>query len=213
MMVSSCVSDPTYTVYERLVIRFQTPVGVKAADRIARQDYRYHPDGLFMTNTRMTAHVEGEALVADLGQSLLVFALLKQVVDKVGYGAFDAEYEQNPRALLKAMSQSPEDFTPRPVPRNHWPQLVTFGDLSDPLSVRRGDRDDLFPDTNERYALLSADIEILPETAVTRKVAGLLPWLKTVETASIDGIVGVLPADRPLSNRLYVRQFLAQSDQ
>jgi len=98
------------------------------------------------------------------------------------------------------------------VPRNHWPQLVIFDDLSDPLSVRRGDRDNLFPDTNERYALLSADIEILPETPVTRKVAGLLPWLKTVETASIDGIVGVLPDDRPLSNRLYVRQFLAQSD-
>ena len=212
MMLSACVSDPTYTVFERLVIRFQTPVGVKTADRIARHDYRYHPDGLFMTNTRMTTHIEGEALVADLGQSRLVFALLKQVVDKVGYGAFESEYAQDPRALLDAMSQAPEDFAPRPVPRNHWPQLVIFDDLSDPLSVRRGDRDNLFPDTNERYALLSADIEILPETPVTRKVAGLLPWLKTVETASIDGIVGVLPDDRPLSNRLYVRQFLAQSD-
>ncbi|MGH1454323.1 MAG: hypothetical protein ACRBBV_14250 [Paracoccaceae bacterium] len=206
---AGCSPKQKYRVYERLILHFDTPHGPTTASGVGVKTYRYYPDRLPLTNTRMTSSFEGEAIVIDFGSERIAFAVIARGIGQVvGYGAFDADYDKDPTALLEALAQTPDLFSIHSVPKRFWPQLVVFEDPLDPLSVRRAERHDIFPADGGAYALTGVEIEILDTTPTTKKIASILPWLSTVQSSSIDGVAGVISPDRPLSNELYRTQFI-----
>jgi hypothetical protein len=181
--LAGCLSKQTYRVYERLTLHFQTPHGPTTASGVGVKKYRYYPERLPLTNTELTSSFVGEAIVIDLGPERTTFALIPRGTGHVvAYGAFDAEYDKNPAATLEALAQTPGLFSIRSVPKRFWPQLVVFEDPLDPLSVRRVERDDIFPEKDGAYALTGVEIEILDETPTTQKILGILPWLTTLQS-------------------------------
>ncbi|MBD3665801.1 hypothetical protein [Sulfitobacter aestuariivivens] len=209
-LLVACESKPEYLVYERLILHFETPDGLKTASGVARKRYVYHPKDLPLTNTRITTSIVGEAILIDLGPGLHVVALLKRVdYNSVGYGAFNKDFDRNPTEILKALTQTPEKFSVRSVPTRSWPQLVVFEDLSEPTSVRRADRQDIFPGQEGVYALSSVEIQVLKKTPITRVISDAMPWLQSLERGPIDGTQVTMSKSRPLANELFRRDFVS----
>jgi hypothetical protein len=71
----------------------------------------------------------------------------------------------------------------RELAPKQYPLLVTFGDISDPASVKRVDPDNLELAFGPGYALQSITLSITDEPVTTGKVEKVLGWLAEVGRA------------------------------
>ena len=89
--------------------------------------------------------VRGEAVVVDLGEGRVLFALLPHEGVRAAYAAdgrieaFDPDAFRRYFFKLKYLTS----HAPADVPRENYPRLVSFADISDPVSVALVDPDDL----------------------------------------------------------------------
>ena len=152
------------------------------------------------------ADVRGEAVVVDMGDRGVLFALISHESDLEFYNAFPVE--GHPRGVggssstgiryysslpLGTKAELPPDFPPG------YPNIVTFIDMNDPKSVtlaqvwKRGDdglyyliedrMEELF---GEGVKLKSIELEITDEPVTWGVVDEYLPWLKNIKS-NIDG--------------------------
>lgn len=152
------------------------------------------------------ADVRGEAVVVDMGDRGVLFALISHASDLEFYNTFPVpghpigvggsssagiEYYSNLPVGTKA--EMPSDFPPG------YPKLVTFTDISDPKTVtlaqvwarqeqglytlKGGRMEELFGEGGE---LKSIELEITDEPVTWGVVDEYLPWLKDIKS-NIDG--------------------------
>lgn len=122
----------------------------------------------------------GEAVVVALPDNRYLFALLKGEqgvsAEDLALKAFAKEISaqgSNNKAGLRFLSTSDAKAE---LPRNAYPILVTFDDISGPASVRRVDPDDLAATFGPGYSLKSITLELTSEGETSGRVEGLFSY-------------------------------------
>jgi hypothetical protein len=125
--------------------------------------------------------VKGEAVVVDLGERGVLFGL-------IDWNSYDEFYDAFPypkgggQATADGIryynTLEPGRSAPLTNPK-YWPQMVTFGDLHDPKSVKAVDPDDLAAAFGEGVSLKGITVEITDEP-VTWEMDRVLPEYRAV---------------------------------
>lgn len=137
--------NPSYTWHQKLTVAVDTPDGRKSGASVQAVTWAANPvHPFFRDSASHTGEVRGEAVVVDLGGGKYLFKLLgnSRTIALATY-ADPSAGDVVSRAMVHARAVLAGDGGPRPVPAQYRPLLVTFGDISDPSSVKRVDPDDL----------------------------------------------------------------------
>ncbi|MEO0501377.1 MAG: hypothetical protein AAF205_12610 [Pseudomonadota bacterium] len=185
---------PTYRY--KLTVEVDTPEGVRTGSAV--REVRSGISGSIPAPGSVRRAVAGEAVAVDLPNGETLFALLIE----------DQSLEKSPRILTadaghvaqyvfmdriktepgfvggseayKSYVAALSTRTYRAeVPRQFYPQLVRFDDITDPTSVEAVDADDLSASFGEGYALRRIVVETTDET-VTRNIEEWLKWLPRI---------------------------------
>lgn len=117
-----------------------------------------------------------------------MFALIKDA-ERLGLKTFGKEtFSIETGALGKSIftTKNSEDQS-LSIPPEHMPLLVTFDDISDPISVRKVDPNDLVTSFGEGYSLKSITLEITNDSVTTDEVDKVLGWLNSIANTQLDG--------------------------
>jgi len=164
------------------------------------------------------ATVRGEAVVIDLGQRGVIFALINEDAEAQRFYKAFPPPDRRPQSddTFRYYAQLPVG-TSATLDQENWPQFVTFTDMNDPKSVTlvRGgkfnsvtQKHDPVDDLEELFGagvkLKSIELEITDEP-VTWKINEILSWLPNVKKGSLDGRMGTFTPN--LSSELHYGNF------
>lgn len=130
--------------------------------------------------------VKGEAVMVDLGDRGVLFALLKEgsgyhsAPEYIALKAFgiiggEASYPLDER-MARIRSLSSRSGERVNLASDNLPMLVRFRDLNDPKTVEQVDPNNLAASFGEGVKLVGVSIEITDDS-VTRGIEKVLPWL------------------------------------
>ncbi len=92
---------------------------------------------------------------------------------------------------------------PLEVRRQRWPQMVTFADIADPLSVQLVDPDDLAATFGTGFALRKVTVQVTDEPVTLGRVEPVLSWLGDIVPNLLDGnTIHTIRATNRLANSL-----------
>jgi hypothetical protein len=192
LLLSSCGTE---YVHQKLTIHVMTPTGMISASSVLQVSYQppllKGPAAGF---DRATITRSGEAVVLDVGGGHYLFVLLKGAPDP--WSVFYPK--QSPQGVIgnfKTMIGQTRELTPK-----QYPLLVTFGDISDPASVKRVDPNNLELAFGPGYALQSITLSLTDEPVTTGEVEKVLPCLTTGNPCI--PLHGNLPYGDPMRNIL-----------
>jgi hypothetical protein len=138
----------------------------------------------------------GEAVVVDLGSGRYLFALRGEPPHSFAI-FFPGKAPLEVREQLKALRQT------REVPRDEYPMLVTFGDITDPKTVKQVDPTNLAASFGPGYALKSITLEITDKKVTEGEVEKVLGWLGEFYDKHLDGnTIQTIKASNRLANSL-----------
>lgn len=97
------------------------------------------------------------------------------------------------------------------VPAYQYPMLVTFGDVTDPLSVKMVDPKDLAASFGTGIRLKSVTLEVTDEPVTEGVVVEKLRWLTIIWPSKLDGKrYETIQAENRLANSLEVGAFTTE---
>jgi hypothetical protein len=173
-------SSPAYMFRYRLTVEVNTPNGVKSGSSVIEIDMINRRaawwNRLLPFSIGEEVNIKGEAIFIDLGAGRNLIALLAH-----GERAErPSSYSQAEKTLIQSgtIIETYDNFTSEyraavsqnkgkklPVPKEEEPTLITFGDLTDPLSARvvyGGELNRFSEEFGAGYGLKSINIEIVP---------------------------------------------------
>jgi hypothetical protein len=178
----------------RLTVEIDTPDGVKTGSSVIQVKT--------LPSSPIRTRVKGEAVAVDLGERGTMFALLRSESDSgwagrvmlimaTGFsGASDTEDKLRALARDRSRRDVPRFF--RRTRSSAYPMLVTFGDMADPTSVMKVDRDDLASTFGEGVSIRRITVQVTDDP-VTTGIEERLGWLEGVA-----GAIKKIPVlDRP----------------
>jgi hypothetical protein len=136
-----------------------------------------------VTSSKM---VKGEAVIVDLGERGVLFALLgEDYAYNVVFKAFPRHGATTPEGIeyYSNLKDARATLEPGPLPD---PMLVMFTDISDPLTVRLVDQDDLAASFGEGVSLKEITIE-MTEDPLAWRIDEYLPWLSGLGGSYLHG--------------------------
>ena len=172
LLLSGC--QKTYEFHIRRTVTVDTPQGEVRASTVPKVKYFHSYGSLVLPDARGFGGgvAQGEATVVDLGNGRYLFVLIGNDTAQLREAhreAYDAARKGNDNWVPYWMAALKQQTTPRPVPPEFYPLLVTFGDLSDPASVMRVDPADLAATFGAGYALREIALEVT-DAAITEGV-------------------------------------------
>ncbi len=149
------------------------------------------------------AGVKGEAVVVDLGQRGVLFALLKGNEDMAKGDALYMVFNEFPHeggTTSKGIRYYRSLEGKKQLTFDNLPMLVRFRDMNDPKSVELVDPNDLEKAFGKGVKLVSATLEMTDEGVTKGNIERLLGWFKNWEEygGNIMGIEYVEPNLPPL---------------
>ncbi len=197
--LSGC--NEKWTWHQKLIISIETPDGVRTASGVTAvvmtdaTKMWVPPEG-----RRVTYKVTGEAVVMEVANGKFLFVLLKGLPDAPTVFLPDVPREEaGPRI---ATLRETRELTPKQVPL-----LVTFGDIADPLSVKRVDPEDLEAAFGPGYRLKSIAMSITDERVTEGKIPEMLSWLGPYPEPKLSPATG-RTTDIPFSRRVSHGDFI-----
>lgn len=199
----------TTVIHTKITVSVQTPEGVKSGSNVREIAYtppfyqNEHGDGglLFSATIKRT----GEATILDLGQGRYLFVLLD--VANTPWDLFFQSGLPDAEMLVRLDMMIGQS---RLYQRDeYFPLLATFGDPSDPASVRKVDPDHLDATFGPGYSLLSLTMTITDEPVTKGEVEKLLGWLGPYPEPRLIPATGQtrdVPFARTLSHGDFIRR-------
>ena len=180
LLLAGC--QKTYEFHVRRTVTVDTPQGEVQGSTVLKVKFLHSYGRLVVPDARGFGGVvaQGEATVVDLGDGRYLFALLgneSAQLREAHRAAWDAAKKGNDNWIPRWMAALKQQTTPRPVPPEYYPLLVTFDDLTDPASVKRVDPADLAATFGAGYALKGITLEITDAPVTEGVVEGVLGWL------------------------------------
>jgi hypothetical protein len=170
VMVALSGCSQHWSWHQRLTLVVDTPAGEKAASSVTACEAVRREGKYVLPEARgMGTGCGGEAVVLEVAPGRYLFALL---------GKPDAFATFFPGAAPAEVADRLEQLREtREVPRDQYPMLVTFGDVSDPKTVTRVDPQDLAASFGPGVALSAVTLEITDAPVTGGVVEGVLGWL------------------------------------
>ena len=184
----------------KITVEIETPEGVKSGSAVREVTAVMQPQITPETHP-VNYGVIGEAVTIDLGNRGVVFALL-------GYTEVFKAFPITPKTTeerIKYYSTLP--VGQKAVLTNYYPQIVTFENLNDPLTVKivlgsrfNVEKQDLDP-VNDFEALLGQGVKLkqviieITDEPLTWEIEKWLPWLPERKIGSLDGRLGTFSDD------------------
>ena len=129
----------------------------------------------------------GEATIVDLGERGMLFALIGEDTKYVAQYTLHEELGED-RADYERLLPKIEKFRgTSDVPTDHYPLLVTFGDINDPKTVEQVDPSNLEAAFGPGVSLKRITLEITDETVTEGSAERVLGWLKAIWPNHLDG--------------------------
>ncbi len=188
----------------RLTAIVDTPEGQRTGSSVIQLQWPFGGKGVGTLQGGGISY-NGEAPVVDLPGGRKLFVLLSK----------EGDYDWAPWSLRGVFrnftNPVDEPRTVRRLPRrargtpgstvDNRPDMGTFGDLSDPASLRQVDPDDLAAAFGKGYALKGLTVQ-LTDAPVTSGIKKVLPWLSPGAGALTVPPRGVGRADMPFSSKI-----------
>lgn len=207
---------PSWTWHYKINVNIETPEGLKSGSAVREVTNR--DNTLFGIEFPEVASrisiVKGEAVVIDLGKRGVAFML----IEHGSYGELYAAFSVNDLSKRSHDLRKLKTGLSAPLPKENWPQLVTFKDIADPKSVvlvhgRRFDVDaqDMLP-VDDAEKILGKGVKVkdviieIVDEPVTWGIQSWLPWLPQRKKGSLDG--SMITHSTELSNILHYGNFI-----
>lgn len=202
VLLAACDLFPkTWQWNQKLTLEVATPQGIKRGSAVTHVSWQ---DVNAVGN--YPSSYSGEATVVEVAPGKYLFALVGEGTRYIALRTFAAE---------SGASVTPEGFAAvskvrgiRNVPRDNYPLLVTFADISDPRTVQKVDPDNLAASFGPGVALKRITLEITDEKVTEGKIETILAWWckLRMERARLNGKTGAI-SDNDLSNNLGTGSF------
>ena len=161
-----------YEWHQKLTMVVDTPDGPVSGSSVIEVRARFGK--LPLSDLEVWYTVIGEATVVEVAPGRYLFALLGGSQHRY-YRAVREQFQGMPRGeWLKRIPQMEGVVTLKP---DNYPQLVTFGDLDDPKSVRSADPKNLGATFGPGYRFNKITLEITGERVTKRRIEHVLQWL------------------------------------
>jgi len=207
LLTLTACSD-VYSWRQKLTVTVLTPDGPVVAMSVAEVTFR-DTDGfwVFPEARGIRSRISGEAVVLEVAPDRYLFVMLDGV-DKLARKTFkqfpytyDLGFKQWARSVQRYRG---EDV----VPPDAYPQMVTFDDINDPMSVRLVDPANLSEVFGVGYVLEGMTLQIVEEPITQDKVESVLVWLYQVWPYKLDGRkIETINAENRLANSLSANSF------
>ena len=173
-----------YTWNQRMTVTVETPEGVVSASSVieVRAVFDENPNAL-SANREVYYAYTGEAVALEVRPGQWLFALMGDPAELM-YRAAPERYSSRMRG--EWLAEIPEQTEPVELVGELRPRMVSFGDITDPLSVTAVDPDDLAATFGEGFRLVSVTLEVT-DAPVALGIVELLPWLPRIWPNQLDG--------------------------
>lgn len=174
LLTAACNPFPkTWQWNQKLTVEVETPQGIKSGSAVTHVSWQEEN-----AVGNYPSSYNGEAAVVEVSPGKYLFALIGENTKFIALRTFAAE--------TGGGSVTPNGFAAvskvrgtRNVPRDNYPLLVTFADISDPKTVQKVDPDNLAASFGPSVSLKRIALEIT-YGKVTQKIEMMLPWLEKV---------------------------------
>ncbi|MEP5936912.1 MAG: hypothetical protein ABJ239_01165 [Erythrobacter sp.] len=217
--------DDTPTYRYRMTVEVDTPEGLKTGSSVIEVDTQFQQNPESPASQRTRRRARGEAAVVDLGERGLLFALLRSEDDvdfasRIMFLLAPKGRDKNGNRFLGRFNNMLEMTEPVELPATQAeinpslaemkgrPMLVTFGDLTDPTTVKGVDPDDLAESFGDGVSLRRITVQITDDP-VTASIEDQLGWLPehtgTLLYRPRRTPIGALPLEHQLRKISFVR--------
>jgi len=196
MAMSGTVSKG-YSWRYKMTVTIETPEGLVTGSAV--REMGNSTASSFIPEVGNPADVRGEAVVVDMSERGVLFALISHDSDMEFYNAFRPLWPDGGSTPegIKFYSELPVGTKVKLQPGGYrgQPKLVTFTDMNDPKSVTPVNKHDLSGVFGQGVKLKGITFEITDEP-VTRKIDDILLWLNGLNGHYLHG--GMTSREAPL---------------
>ena len=158
----------TYEWNQKLTVTVATPSGEVSGSAVVHE--KVWDGQLPASSSAVEYKISGEATMVDLGGGKYLFALLGGSEERAArtFPGKSGDSAGDHWKMIAALRES------RPLARDAWPMLVTFGNVSDPKSVKEVNPKNLAASFGAGYALKGMTLEITDEEVTRGEVEKVL---------------------------------------
>ena len=127
--------------------------------------------------SRDRLRLKGEALVVELGEKRLFVLLDGETGRWVWRARIDPLPRKERRSMAADLRRFKRQYDPLDLPRELWPRMVTFGDVTDSTSVVAVDPEDLAATFGPGFALERITVAATKDPISPATIRSLLTWL------------------------------------
>jgi hypothetical protein len=177
----------------KMTVEVDTPQGMKSGSSVYAVMGTSTTD-LATGGSSSFTDVRGEALMVDLPDGKMLFALLRRAnatggndnLAQLSMRALDPAYNGAAIESAKRIASSDGITSPGAARAEDNPLLVTFADINDPTSVTRVDPADLAASLGAGFRLKRIMVEVTDED-VTVGIQKKFPWWEKLKNRHLDG--------------------------
>jgi hypothetical protein len=174
---------PAFDWHQKLMLVVETPSGKVTGYSVSSMRVTMGP-GLFMDSPSIGVAFVGEAAFVEVAPGRYLFALVSNGPGWASDTFAPVAVERNFTSRLRLIEASRGDPA-KDIPRERWPMLVTFDDISKPETVREVDPKDLAEVFGEGVRLQAVTLEITEKAVTDGVLDALLPWLGRYPEAAL----------------------------
>jgi hypothetical protein len=190
---------------QKLTMVVETPEGEVTGSSVVEVRVSFYQGGEIMSGTEVQYELTGEAAVVEVLPGKYLFALMGDS-EELFFRAAKDRFEGMTRGAW--LRQIPRQSGQVVLTGDLIPLLVTFDDITEPLTVRKVDPKDLAAVFGEGFQLKAVTLEISPEAVTEGRVEEVLGWLESLWPKTLYGKrIQTLDTEYPLANSLSANSF------
>lgn len=166
-------SYPSYRWHQKLTVVVETPDGLLTGSSVVEILVRFQPQ-ILPDAAGVFDRKRGEAAVVDMGEGRYLFALIGDSKSLARRLYSDQLSGLSSKGAYRKITRMHGEVQ---VPLEHYPHLVTFGDVTDPASVLVVSPLNLEESFGEGVRLKTITLEITNERVTVGVIDELLGWL------------------------------------
>ena len=177
------IAYPTFGWHQKLTLVLETPSGEIAGSSVSSMEVWIGPN-LLIDSPSIGFEFVGEAAFVEVAPGRYLFALVSNgagwASDTFAPLSVEQKFPTRMRMIERQVGDPPKD-----IPRDLWPILVTFDDITRSETVREVDPEDLSAEFGEGVRLKAVTLEITRERVTEGPLDKLLPWLESYPEAAL----------------------------